>query len=87
MNSRVSTKTPIKDTQTKPSIATKPALVKQATVAKSNPTPLDYKKMEALLNEKTTEIQCLQEEVQGLTERITEINSMHQSDLDMANEK
>ena len=43
--------------------------------------------MEALLNEKTTEIQCLQEEVQGLTERITEINSMHKSDLDMASEK
>lgn len=84
----MSTKTPIKDAQVRPVVPAKPALVKQTSVVgKSNPTPLDYKKMEALLNEKTTEIQCLQEEVQGLTERITEINSMHKSDLDMASEK
>ena len=44
----------------------------------AQPTPIDYKKMEILLNEKNTEIQCLQEEVQGLTARINEITAVHE---------
>jgi hypothetical protein len=61
-------KTPMKEA---PAPVTAKAPAKVAAPAtkvapKTNPTPLDYKKMEALLMEKSTEIQCLKEEIKGL---------------------
>jgi RNA processing factor Prp31 len=43
--------------------------------------PLDYKKIEALVIEKTTEIDCLKEEIYNLKERISEITNQHESEL------
>ena len=66
-------------TLTKPvaTAITKPE-IKSLLKPGAQPTPIDYKKMEILLNEKNTEIQCLQEEVQGLTARINEITAVHE---------
>ncbi len=48
--------------------------------------PLDYKKIEALVIEKTTEIDCLKEEINNLKERISEITSQHESELSILQE-
>ena len=49
--------------------------------------PLDYKKIEALVIEKTTEIDCLKEEIYNLKERISEITNQHESELSNLQEK
>ena len=62
-------KTPLKEPTAQTTVKPTPSKVTAApakVVAKTNPTPLDYKKMEALLIEKSSEIQCLKEEIQGL---------------------
>lgn len=68
-------KTPMKEAPTPVTVKApaKVAAPASKVAPKSNPTPLDYKKMEAMLMDKSTEIQCLKEEIKGLSDRISEI--------------
>lgn len=72
----------------KTAVAAKGLVGRTSTASSKAATPLDYKKIEAQLIERTKEIEnkneeivCLKEEVQNLSDRINEINNDHNDQM------